>query len=542
MKKGYNMRKHTVGGTGHADSHFSQSVESTHKSSTFYRDQVHKTTFNCGQLVPVYIDEVLPGDTHEIDLQFVSRLATPIFPTMDDIELDFYAFFVPNRIVWTGWQRLNGENEQTVWAPPVQPALVPGCTASQNTTIVQVTSRSIGDYYGLPLSYRFGVETAGIHLTNKISALPFRGLVSIWNRWFRDQNFQAPYVLNLGDDDMTELEAGFPNKPLFKVNKKHDYFTSCMPATSKPVISNPDGALRELSWLKGTFVFPTTADGLYKDVAAQATQANTLTTGKQMTFVQALRNAFQLTKLLERDSRGGTRYIEMLKAHFGVHAGDYRLQYPEFLGHMHSTVGMQQVAQTSSTDDISPQGNVAAFSLTIDKQRHVVKKSFVEHGYIHVFAVARQRKTYQDGVERFWFRRDRFDFYYPELAHISEQPVLVREIYAQGNVNDNTANADQRTFGVQEAWSDYKYKPNRVSAQFRTKAPVSLDSWHYADSYTTIPVMSDAFITDNSADNVSRTLAVDKTVSDQIIMDLKIINKTSRLMPVYSIPGLVDHF
>ena len=250
--------------------------------------------------------------------------------------------------------------------------------------------------------------------------------------------------------------------------------------------------------------------------------------------ISELRTAFQIQKLFEKDARGGTRYQSMLKAHFGVDAQDYRLQRPEFLGRYKSLVGMQSVPQTSSTNETSPQGNLAAYSVTTGMS-NLFNKSFVEHGFVHVFVVARQTKTYQQGIEKFWSRRERFDFYYPTLAHISEQPIYNREIYALGDDGDEV-------FGYQEAWADYRYKPNRVCGQFRTGVANSLDIWHYADYYDSTPRLSSEWIIDNSDINVNRTLAVKMEKDDQIRMDVAFNCITIRPMPVMSIPGLVDHF
>lgn len=550
-----------------SQANFAQTVHASIQRSTFLRPSSLKTTFNCGELVPVYIDEVLPGDTRKIDLKMLARLSTPLFPTMDNIDLEFYAFFVPNRIVWDGWEQLNGENKTGAWVQSPDPALVPVWEPGVGDEL-QISKRA-GDYYGIPVGMdcsKYGV-----------SCLPFRGYTLIYNEWFRDENLQAPIPFSKGNTFGTYASGSGvnPNSYLISVNKFHDYFTSALPAPQKgssplipielneliPVITGLDntkdfGGL-PLLW-RDTANTPIesslgTNDGLSINQSGNTQiynlgavsggslvhPSNLYADGRGMqinaTTISELRTQFQILKLYEKDARGGTRYIEMLKAHFGVDAGDYRLQRPEFLGHYKTMVGIQSVPQTSaSVSGSTPQGNLAAYSLTVGSST-IVNKTFVEHGFIHIFAVARQVKTYQQGLEKFWSRRERFDFYYPTLAHISEQPILNKEIYALGNDGDEV-------FGYQEAWADYRYKPNRVSGQMRSGVTNSLDAWHYADIYDSMPVLSNEWIVDNSAVNVNRTLAVSMSEDDQIRMDIEFMDKATRPMPVYSIPGLVDHF
>lgn len=551
-----------------SQANFAQTVHANIRRSTFLRPNSHKTTFNCGKLVPIYIDEVIPGDSRKIDLKMLSRLSTPLFPTMDDLTLEFYAFFVPNRLVWTGWESLCGDNKTSSWVNNPAPALVPVFTSGTQL------SKKIGDYYGVVPGATFD-ETH-----NPVSCLPYRGYALIKNEWFRDENLQAPIVINTGNSADSDTAVYGPNSDLLSVNKFHDYFTSALPAPQKgasplipielnqliPVISgnyhdNNGGALafRFNNNLQAGYTYPLkVGNGVAGDVGyARIQEINGDINGTDgavpinlwadarnisqlnSTTISQLRTMFQIQKLYEKDARAGTRYIESLKAHYGVDAGDYRLQRPEFLGHYKTRVGMQSVPQTSSTDSVSPQGNLAAYSLTVGNSC-VVNKLFVEHGYIHIFAVARQVKTYQQGIERFWSRRDRFDFYYPTLAHISEQPIYNREIYALNSGANLSVNSE--VFGYQEAWADYRYKPNRVSGQMRSGVTNSLDNWHYADYYESQPVLSDGWITDNSATNVDRTLAVKMSKDDQIRMDCEFLDIATRPMPVYSIPGLVDHF
>lgn len=551
---------------------FSDAVMANIKRSQFQRNSTKKTTFNASELVPIYVDEVLPGDTFNMDMSFVTRMVTPLFPTMDNLALDFYAFYVPNRLVWTGWEELNGENKTGAWAPSEPPALIPFYFGS-GSSAQHVQPGSLADYMDIPTGTAITEETGGI------STLPFRAYYLVWNEWFRDQNLQAP--LPVVTDNSSGICAGkdiFAKGSLMRANKKHDYFTSCLPAPQKgssaivpielneliPVISGPDhnkyyGETGKPIYFKRYNQHDTPASGtlgtsgigtggLVVDTSKPMPETGAANlypinlwadgTGIQMsgTTISALRTAFQLQKLYEKDARGGTRYVEMLKAHFGVDAQDYRLQRPEFLGKMSSFVGIHQVAQTSSTDETSPQGNVAAFAYA-NGSGSFFKKSFVEHGYILILACARQRKTYQQGIDKLYFRRDRFDFYYPALAHISEQPVYKKEIFANAQTLQ-----DNSIFGYQEAWAEYRYKPSKVSGMMRSAFGSSFDAYHYADFYNAVPSLSDEFIRDNSKENVERTLAVSSELSDQILLDVAFNLTCIRPMPVTSIPGLVDHF
>lgn len=541
--------------------------------STFRRDHSVKLSFNVGDVIPFYVDEVLPGDTFQVKTSMVARLQTLLTPMMDNLYLDTYFYFVPNRIVWQHWRELMGENTQSAWIPSVEYS-VPQVTAPSGGWSIG----SIADYMGIPT----GVANLSVN------ALPFRAYALIMNEWFRDENLSDP--LNIPVDDATlagsngtnyitdVVKGGMP----FKAAKFHDYFTSALPAPQKgPDVTIPVGQGGNLpvvtladrvdhsqfkapmsAWISGSqpnkdyssviqtwnfgsnfggtdvesvstgvgFDSPTSRDGsMYLD-NLWAIQSGTVTAAT----INQLRMAFQIQKLYEKDARGGTRYIEILKSHFGVTSPDARLQRPEYLGGNRIPVNINQVVQSSATQSSgTPLGDTAAFSVTTDVHGDFIK-SFVEHGFVIGIMVARYDHTYQQGLERFWSRKDRLDYYFPVFANIGEQPILNKEIYAQGN------STDDEVFGYQEAWADYRYKPSRVAAEMRSKAPTSLDVWHLADEYTQLPKLSDAWIREDKT-NVDRVLAVTSAVSNQMFADLYIQCKATRPMPMYSIPGLIDH-
>lgn len=532
--------------------------------STFRRDHSVKLSFNVGDVIPFFVDEVLPGDTFQVKTSMVARLQTLLTPMMDNLYLDTYFYFVPNRIVWQHWRELMGENTQSAWIPKTDYS-VPQVTAPSGGWSIG----SIADYMGIPT----GVANLSVN------ALPFRAYALIMNEWFRDENLSDP--LNIPVDDATlagsngtnyitdVVKGGMP----FKAAKFHDYFTSALPAPQKgpdvtiPVSQGsnlPVVALSETvpspgeetlkvtprTWSSSTFGPYVTVYGagaqsgtpyLMKDPPASSylpfTPSNlwAIDDGSvSAATINQLRMAFQIQKLYEKDARGGTRYIEILKSHFGVTSPDARLQRPEYLGGNRIPVNINQVVQNSATQaEGTPLGDTAAFSVTTDVHGDFIK-SFVEHGFVIGIMVARYDHTYQQGLERFWSRRDRLDYYFPVFANIGEQPILNKEIYAQGTAQDN------EVFGYQEAWADYRYKPSRVAGEMRSKAPASLDVWHLADEYTQLPKLSDAWIREDKT-NVDRVLAVTSAVSNQMFADLYIQCKATRPMPMYSIPGLIDH-
>lgn len=543
--------------------------------SKFVRPSQHKTTFNAGDLIPIYVDEILPGDTASLDMSTIVRMATPIYPVMDNAYIDFYFFFVPNRLVWDHWKEFNGENNSTYWEQPIEYE-IPQIEAPENGW----NKGTIADYMGLP------TKIGNI----SISALPFRAYALIWNEWFRDENLKQP--ANIAKDETTQTgsngndeiaDAQLGGKPL-KVAKYADYFTTALPQPQKgpdvllpiggiaseiPVIGdgkaiglkvpynpaqyvgldakskigvgtvlsyNPNGYNEEAAPDGNTGSLPTSYDehsyvALTDEINKSGLVAVTNATGQST--INMLRQAFAIQRLYEKDARGGTRYTEILRSHFGVISPDARLQRPEYLGGSRVPINMDQVIQTSSTDANSPQGNTAAYSMTSHTE-HTFTKSFTEHGLLIGLACIRTDHTYQQGIERFWSRKKRFDFYWPTLANIGEQAILNKEIYAQGT------SADDEAFGYQEPWAEYRYKPSRVSGAFRSNYAQTLDAWHYADYYDSQPYLSSGWINEVS-DNIDRTIAVSEELEDQFIADFFFKNTMVRPMPLYSIPGLIDH-
>lgn len=538
-----------------SENRFAENPQVEVSRSRFQRNSDNKTTFNTGELVPIYLDEVLPGDTHQIDLACVMRMATPIFPVMDNAFCDFYFFFVPNRLLWEHWKEFMGENKATAWTPKTEYS-VPQVTAPTGGW----EEGTLADYLGLP------TKVEGI----SVSALPGRAYGLIYNEWFRNQNVTQPTLVEVTDATTTGKNDGSTTndsaitlaKPL-KAAKVFDYYTGALPEPQKgePITlpMNGNAAIKpydtatdkELGWM-GTdnqhpvsdFQFSTPEEGVTLHYTKDLVGTTRGTSGGPKTValradlssvtaatINQLRQAFQIQKLLEKDARGGTRYREVLREHFGVVTPDARMQIPEYLGGYRLPINVSQVIQTSSTDSTSPQGNTAALSVTT-MNKSMFTKSFTEHGFIMGLAVVRTDQTYQQGIERMWSRKSRYDYYWPVLASIGEQAILNKEIYAQGNTKDEEA------FGYQEAWADYRYKPSKVTGLFRSNAKQSLDSWHYAQDYKELPTLSTAWMEQNDTE-MKRTLAVQN--QPDFIADFYFINKTTRCMPVYSIPGLIDH-
>lgn len=559
-----------------AESHFAVNPTRIDMSrSRFDRSSSYKTTFNVGQIIPFYVDEVLPGDTFSIDTSKVVRMQTLLTPVMDDIFLDTYYFFVPNRLTWNHWKQFMGENTESAWIPSVEYE-VPQLTAPEGGWNIG----TIADYMGIPTG------VSGL----SVNALPFRAYALIMNEWFRDENLSDPLNISVTDATVQGVNTGTFVTDVAKgglpytAAKYHDYFTSALPAPQKgpdvmipiaeaanayvyPASSlNPDLTenFNPLQWVNSSGNILTKSDMNWSSLGFHRDGNNNLTNNtrvrgtndslsslnetpiipgnliakfdgvSQAATINQLRLAFQIQKLYERDARGGTRYIEILKSHFGVTSPDARLQRPEYLGGNRIPININQVVQSSSTDASgTPQGNTAAYSLTSDNHSDFTK-SFVEHGFIIGVMVARYRHTYQQGLERFWSRKDRFDYYFPVFANIGEQAIKNKEIYAQGTVKDD------EVFGYQEAWADYRYRPNRVTGEMRSSAPQSLDVWHLGDDYESLPSLSDSWIREDSK-TVNRVLAVSDNVSAQLFCDIYVRNLCTRPMPLYSIPGLIDH-
>lgn len=537
-----------------SENRFAENPQVGVSRSRFQRNSDNKTTFNTGDLIPIYLDEVLPGDTHQIDVACVMRMATPIFPVMDNAFCDFYFFFVPNRLLWEHWKNFMGENKATAWTPKTEYS-IPQVTAPTGGW----AEGTLADYLGLP------TKVEGI----SVSALPGRAYGLIYNEWFRNQNVTQPTLVEVTDATTTGKNDGSATndsaitlaKPL-KAAKVFDYYTGALPEPQKgepirlPLSGNAAVYMYQETTLqnKGTLnkkdsLYLQGGSGaqseLYNNNEALAvlgaeepgsTTADAAYLGADLTSINAatinqLRQAFQIQKLLEKDARGGTRYREVLREHFGVISPDARMQIPEYLGGYRLPINVSQVIQTSSTNETSPQGNAAALSITT-MNKSMFTKSFTEHGFIMGLAVVRTDQTYQQGVERMWSRKGRYDYYWPVLANIGEQAILNKEIYAQGNAKDNEA------FGYQEAWADYRYKPSKVTGLFRSNAQQSLDSWHYAQNYNALPTLSTEWMQQSDAE-MKRTLAVQN--QPDFIADFYFMNKTTRCMPVYSIPGLIDH-
>lgn len=577
------MSKHTVARQGASYNRFSAIPRAQIQRSVFNRSHDYKTTFDSGYLVPFYVDEVLPGDSFKLNCSIFCRLATPIVPFMDNLYLETFFFFVPNRLVWKHWENFMGQQDNPGDSIDY---LIPQTVAGDSGFAVG----SVADYFGIPTSVK-GLS---------VSSLPFRAYQLIYNEWFRDENLQdrvgawAPAAPHKDDPVGDWNDSNSTGLTLLRRNKYHDYFTSALPWPQKgdavdvnfgvggaiswntdtfnfsahktdgthfeAVISNPN----KLAFIKpnlsmtsdfadntATFTPPSPDSPLVGhggDVkfSASGSSSNTVSvkpTSMDLPYLQFvgeqgagltindLRQAFQVQKLLERDARGGTRYTEILRSHFGVVSPDARLQRPEYLGGSSTRILMNSVAQTAATNDVTPQANLSAFGLFGDSF-HGFSKSFVEHGYIIGLVNVRADLSYQQGVNRMWSRKSRLDFYFPVLAHLGEQAILNKEIYAQGNA------ADDQVFGYQERFAEYRYSPSVITGKMRSTDPQTLDIWHLAQKFDSLPTLSSQFIQDNPP--VSRVVATQN--EPQFILDAWLDLKCIRPMPVYSVPGLVDHF
>lgn len=537
--------------------------------SRFKRRQDVKLTLDAGKLIPFYVDEVLPGDTFSVDQAAIIRMTTPIFPVMDNCYMDIYYFFAPNRILWKNWKRFMGENDTAPWAQK-QEYTIPQIRIYADSRNDVPLEGSLMDYMGIPTK---ACKKGDKKTEFEVNALPFRAYAMIWQEWFRDQNVDNPAINSDGDETVSYADVNDDKKideilqeayrggrPL-PVNKFHDYFTSAMPSpqkTGQPVtiplsgkapvygyeynsdVKTP-GKLNFISNLGQNSTIENTDDGrlqinAYKlneggSYAYESMDLYTDMSQVNATTINQLRQAFQVQKYYEELARGGSRYREMIYSLFHTKISDKTVQIPEYLGGTRITINMSQVIQTSGTTTESPQGNTAAVSVT-PYNGSMFTKSFEEHGYVIGVCCIRHDHTYQQGLERMWSRKTNLDFYYPVFANLGEQAILKKELYLTGTEADNQA------FGYQEAWAEYRMKPNRICGKFRSNATGTLDSWHYGDNYKEAPSLSQEWMKEGKSE-IQRTLAVDN--EPQFIMDTIIDNTSVRPMPMYSIPGLVDH-
>lgn len=510
---------------------FSQVPRADIPRSNFNRSHGMKTTFDAGKLIPIFVDEALPGDTFNLNMAGFGRLATPLFPIMDNMVIETFFFAVPNRLLWKNWEKFNGEQQN------------PGDTTDY---LIPQVSTPVGGHQNGSLFDHFGLPTE-VDI-EPVNAFHSRAYNLIYNEWFRDENLQDSVTVNIGDGP--DLPTSYVIK---KRGKRHDYFTSCLPWPQKgDAVQLPLGdkafVNADVTDNDQSIAVYSGASSDYRNLRADASTSNTvdLAGGAQgdgdrylyadlsqatAATINQLREAFQVQRLYERDARGGTRYTEIVRAHFGVTSPDARLQRPEYLGGGSSSVDINSIAQTSSTDGTSPQGNLAAMG-TVQFSGHGFSKSFTEHCVIIGLACVRADLNYQQGLNRMWSRQSRWDYYWPALAHIGEQAVLSKEIYADGSA------ADQDVFGYQERFAEYRYKPSTISGQFRSNFAQSLDSWHLAQDFATRPVLDSTFIEENPP--LDRVIAVPS--SPHFIFDSFFNLNCARPMPTYSVPGMIDHF
>lgn len=562
------------------ESHFSLLPRVDIQRSRFDRSASLKTSFNAGNIVPFFLEEVLPGDTFNVKTSRVVRMQTLLTPMMDNVYLDTYYFFVPNRLVWDHWKEFCGENTESAWIPKTEYS-IPQITAPDGGWNVG----TLADYFGVPTG------VSGL----SVSALPFRAYALIMNEWFRDENLQDPLVIPTDDSTVAGVNTGTFVTDVAKGGlpyiacKYHDYFTSALPAPQKgPDVTIPVaeigsapvyGTGEALRMAYGTgagnfgsvgifssndqmngrwFIDPNgknanvgdafnvnvvgSTAGHFIGVPTEAQLAGadsglvaSFSGSSAAATINQLRLAFQIQKFYEKQARGGSRYTEVVRSFFGVTSPDARLQRPEYLGGNRTPINVNQVIQQSGTGESvnTPQGTVVGMSLTTDSHSDFTK-SFTEHGFIIGVMVARYDHTYQQGLNRLWSRKDIFDYYWPVFANIGEQAIKNKEIYAQGNATDD------EVFGYQEAWAEYRYKPNQVTGEMRSQYAQSLDVWHLADDYSKLPSLSAEWIQEDGK-TIDRVLAVSSDLANQFFADIYVKNYCTRPMPMYSIPGLIDH-
>lgn len=531
-------------------------VPQVHTSRTrFNRDQTILTTFDSGKLIPFFVDEVLPGDTFQIDTSAIIRMTTPKYPVMDDAFIDIYYFYCPNRILWDDFKYFMGEVEEKPWAPSKEyrmPELV--CLGSEKDPVPY--EKSILDYMGVPTK---------IKKEFRINALPVRAYVKIWNEYFRDENVDNKAVLvTVGQDDAYQdskseenldeiLKKAYTGGRCLPVNKFHDYFTSSLPYAQRgPEVTLPLGgnaaikAYKDLSYkeaitgniipvINGEVRAGAEVSATHDYAAFESAQGGTGYLGADLSSITAttindLRNAIAVQQYYETLARGGSRYREQVQALWNVTISDKTVQIPEYLGGGRYHVNMNQIIQTSGQQNNTdtPIGETGAMSVTPVNESSFTK-SFEEHGFVIGVMCVRHNHSYQQGLERFWSRKDRLDYYVPQFANLGEQPVKKKEIMLTGDASD------EETFGYQEAWADYRMKPNRVSGLMRSNATGTLDFWHYADNYSEVPTLSQSWMAEGKSE-IARTLIVQD--EPQFFGAIRVENKTTRCMPLYSVPGL----
>lgn len=556
--------------------HFNQ-VPQTHVSRTrFKRDQNILTTFDAGKLIPFYVDEVLPGDTFNVRTAAIIRMTTPKYPVMDDAYIDFYYFFCPNRILWDNFKRFMGEADDIPWMPTktysVPKIKIVGNPV--NEVYEGPKEGSILDYMGVPTK----INTGGGKKDVEVNALPVRAYVKIWNEFFRDQNVGNPATMRTDDEEEEYFDRGenqiesnrlmdaIRGGRCLSVSRFHDYFSSCLPypqrgpevtialtgnAPVKLMNPNREGELQGSIWFNGegdaaAFIRNNNGygpeprpdkEGVWLRGADADKGANPWgavfqaeLSNVEAATINQLRQAFAVQHYYEALARGGSRYREQVRALFGVSISDKTVQVPEYLGGGRYHVNINQIVQTSGqqTANDTPIGETGAMSVTPINEASFTK-SFEEHGFVIGVMCVRHDHSYQQGLERFWSRSDRLDYYFPQFANLGEQPVKKKEIMLTGT------DTDDETFGYQEAWADYRMKPNRVSGKMRSNAQGTLDFWHYADNYKSMPRLSQEWMYEGK-NEIARTLIVQD--EPQFFGAIRVMNKTTRCMPLYSVPGL----